>query len=145
MAASGRCAHGQSPAGERIVTSIGQIAGIDHLSATRLRRAGVKTAESFLARIREPEHLRLLSERTGIDSRKLLDMAMSVDLMDMAGMGGRYSALLRAAGIHTMDDLRRYSAEDFLEALTVANHRHRIVKRLPSSRSLQVWIQQAAE
>jgi len=127
------------------VTTIGHIAGIDHLSATRLRKAGIKTAEAFVERTRESDRLRLLSEETGIDSQKLLDMATSVNLLQLRGMGGRYSALLRAAGVHRMEDLHSFSLEEFLETLTLANHEHRIVRRLPSTRSLRMWLQQASE
>lgn len=127
------------------MTTIGQIAGIDHLSATRLRKAGIKTTEAFVERTRESDRLRLLSQETGIDRQKLMDMATSVDLLQLRGIGGRYSALLRAAGVHKMEDLHDLSVEDFLEALTAANHEHRIVRRLPSTRSLQMWIQQASE
>lgn len=127
------------------MTTIGNVAGIDHNSATQLRKAGIKTGEAFLERTQEPEHLRLLSQKTGIDGRKLLDMATSVDLMRLQGMGGRYAALLRAAGVHRKEDLVSLSVEELREVLTVANHERRIVKRLPSTLSLQTWIRQASE
>ena len=127
------------------MTTIGQIAGIDHFSATRLRKAGIKTAEGFVRRTRQSDRLRLLSQETGIDCQKLLDMATSVDLLQLRGIGGRYSALLRAAGIHKMEDLHGFSEKEFREALTAANHEHRIVRRLPSTPSLQTWLRQASE
>lgn len=125
------------------MTTIGQVAGIDHVSATRLRKVGIKTAEAFLERARGPEGVRSLSRQTGIESGKLIDMATSVDLMRLQGMGARYAALLRAAGVNNLEDLAVLAVEDFLADLTVANHQHRIVRRLPSSQSLQAWIDQA--
>lgn len=127
------------------MTTIGHIAGIDHSSATQLRKAGVRTAEAFLQRTREPEHLRSLSQETGIDGQKLLDMATSVDLLSLQGMGGRYAALLRAAGFHRKEDLANLSVQGLRERLTIANHDRRIVKRLPSTQSLHTWIRQACE
>lgn len=126
------------------MTTIGHIAGIDHGAATRLRKAGIKTAEGFLEWLDSPERLHALSQKTGIDSQKLMDMATSIDLMRLEGIGGRYSALLRAAGIHSREDLRKYSASDALRALAAANHEHRIVRRLPSSETVDTWIRSAA-
>lgn len=127
------------------MTTIGQVAGSDHISALRLRRAGIKTAEAFLERVREPDDLQLLSQETGIDCDKLLDLAASIDLLRLVGMGGRYCALLRTTGIHTMEDLRGGSVEEILNALTIANHQHRIVKRLPSLHTVRLWVQQASQ
>ena len=126
------------------MTTIGQIAGIDHGAATRLRKAGIRTAEGLLERLNSPERVQALSQKTGIDRQELMDMATSVDLMRLEGMGGRYSALLRAAGIRSLDDLASCSAPDALQALAAANHEHRIVRRLPSSVTVNAWIQAAS-
>lgn len=127
------------------MTTIGQIAGIDHGAATRLRKAGIRTTETFLEWADHPDRLCTLSQRTGIEHEKLLDMAMSVDLMRLEGIGGRYCALLRAAGIHSLEDLGGYSVREALRALTAANHEHRIVRRLPSSVIVNSWIRAACE
>ena len=125
------------------MTTIGQIAGIDHGAATRLRKAGIRTAEGLLQWLGSPERLRALSQKTGIDRQELMDMATSVDLMRLEGMGGRYSALLRAAGIHSLEELAQCSAPAAVQALAAANHEHRIVRRLPSSVTVDGWIQAA--
>ena len=126
------------------MTTIGQIAGIDHGAATRLRKAGIRTAEGLLEWLDSPERLRALSQKTGIDRQELLDMATSVDLIRLEGMGGRYSALLRAAGIHSLEELGKCSVPDALRALATANHEHRIVRRLPSAVTVDSWIRAAS-
>ena len=126
------------------MTTIGQIAGIDHISATRLRKAGIKTGEALLALTLDTDSLRMLSEETGINYETLVDVARSIELLQLEGMGGRYCALLRAAGIHTTAQLGNSSTEAVMLALHSANHMHRIVKRLPSPRNVEMWILQAA-
>jgi predicted flap endonuclease-1-like 5' DNA nuclease len=125
------------------VTTIGQIVGISHSAATRLRKAGIRTTESFLEWVDSPGRLGELAEMTGIEHEQLLDMAASVGLTRLEGMGGRYSALLRAAGIHSLADLGGYSVAEVLRALTAANFEHRIVRRLPSSVTVDFWIRAA--
>lgn len=126
------------------MTTIAEIAGMDHRSATRLRRAGVKTAEALLDRADAPERLRSLSEQTGIDSESLTRLAATADLMRLDGIGGRYSALLKLAGIDSVAELARHSPEEALEALRAANYRARIVRRLPTPEDVRLWVEQAS-
>ena len=126
------------------MTTIAEVAGVDRQLAMRLRKAGVKTTKGFLERAREDDHLRLLSEQTGIDHRTLLDIAASADLMRLEGLGSKYCALLRMAGIDTVDKLSSLSASDVSRAIEDANHRTRLIRRLPSPGDVASWVQQAA-
>ncbi len=125
--------------------TIGQIAGIDHLCAARLRKAGIRTVEAFLERARAANHRRLLSEQTGIDCETLSDLVTSADFMRLEGMGGRYCALLRAADIHSLAELGELSPQEVMEALLAVNHENRIVRRLPSPQDVRLWVIQASE
>ena len=127
------------------MSTIGNIAGMDHLSAARLRRAGIKTSETFLEEARVAERLRALSEQTGIDRDTLSDLAASADLMRLEGMGGVYCGLLRAAGIHSVAQLRELSPEELRSALFAVNHHRRVVRRLPSPREVKLWVFQASD
>ncbi len=127
------------------MSTIGTIAGMDHLSAARLRRAGIKTSESFLEEARAAERLRGLSEQTGIDRDTLLDLAASADLMRLEGLGGAYCGLLRAAGIHSVAQLGELSPEELTSALFAVNHNRRVVRRLPSPREVKLWVLQASD
>ena len=118
---------------------------MDHLSAARLRRAGIKTSETFLEEARVAERLGALSEQTGIDRDTLLDLAASADLMRLEGMGGAYCGLLRAAGIHSVAQLRELSPEELRSALFAVNHNRRVVRRLPSPREVKLWVFQASD
>lgn len=118
---------------------------MDHLSAARLRRAGIKTSRAFLEEARGEKRLVSLSEATGIDQNTLRDLAASADLMRLEGMGGAYCGLLRAAGIHSVSELGRLSSEEVTTALLAVNHNRRIVRRLPSPREVEMWVSQASD
>ncbi len=118
---------------------------MDHLSAARLRRAGIKTSRAFLEEARGEKRLVSLSEATGIDQNTLRDLAASADLMRLEGMGGAYCGLLRAAGIHSVSELGRLSSEEVTGALLAVNHNRRIVRRLPSPREVEMWVSQASD
>lgn len=126
------------------MTTISDVAGVDHRSATRLRQAGIRTAEAFLDRARNQEDLRLLAQQTGINHQRLADIASTVDLLGVEGLGSRYCALLREAGIHTVEALGEHSPSEILEALEAANHRTRMTRRLPGLPVIRSWVRQAS-
>ncbi len=127
------------------MTSIGLVAGIEHLAAVRLRKAGVRTAEGLLARTMSTDSLAALSDETGLDSEKLMELAEAADFMRLQGMGSKYSALLRTAGIDTLEKLGACSPDAILDRLETANHVARLVRRLPSLKQVESWIRQARE
>ena len=118
---------------------------MDHLSAARLRRAGIKTSRAFLEEARGEKRLVSLSELTGIDQDTLRNLVASADLMRLEGMGGAYCGLLRAAGIHSVSQLGKLSPEEVTMALFAVNHTRRIVRRLPSPREVETWVLQASD
>lgn len=118
---------------------------MDHLSAARLRRAGIKTSRAFLEEARGEKRLVSLSELTGIDQDTLRHLVASADLMRLEGMGGAYCGLLRAAGIHSVSQLGKFSPEEVTMALFAVNHTRRIVRRLPSPREVEMWVLQASD
>ena len=118
---------------------------MDHLSAVRLRRAGIKTSQTFLEEARGEGRLLSLSEQTGIEQETLRELAASADLMRLEGMGGAYCGLLRAAGIHSVAQLGEMSPEEVTGALLAVNHNRRIVRRLPSPREVELWVSQASD
>jgi len=118
---------------------------MDHLSAARLRRAGIKTSQTFLEEARGEKRLLSLSELTGIDQDTLRNLAASADLMRLEGMGGAYCGLLRAAGIHSVSQLAKLSPEEVTRELFAVNHNRRMVRRLPSPREVELWVLQASD
>lgn len=71
--------------------------------------------------------------------------AQTDDLESLSGIGEKYRALLRAAGIRSIIELASEEPAALLERLREANEREDLVKRLPRIGDTEVWVQRAKE
>jgi Domain of unknown function (DUF4332) len=60
------------------------------------------------------------------------------------GVGPKYSALLAAAGIETVDDLAKCDVGNLAKSLADVNAAQGVVKTLPSQEDVAAWIGQAS-
>ncbi|MEX1280238.1 MAG: DUF4332 domain-containing protein [Acidimicrobiia bacterium] len=120
--------------------SIDAIVGIPHRSATKLRRAGVRTTDALLRRAAGADGRRDLAESTGIDDGQLLEWCHRAELLGIRGVGGEYAHLLTVVGVPTLDDLAACDPEDLLGRLTGENDRRRLVRRLPTDEMVASWV-----
>jgi len=127
------------------MASIGAIGGLDHRSATRLRKARVRTTEAFLRRAADRRGRRSLAKETGLAEKDLLRWAHRADLMRIKGIGTEYVTLLEAAGVESIRELRRRNPERLLDAMIDANLLGRIVRRLPTLSMVERWVDDAKE
>jgi predicted flap endonuclease-1-like 5' DNA nuclease len=125
--------------------SIGQIEGLDPKSATRLRKAGVRTTEGLLRVAASKRQRTELAERAGVEADRLLGWVQRADLMRIKGIGGEYADLLDAAGVSTIRALRRRSPTALAAAMAELNERRRIVRRLPTDAMVVQWVALAKE
>lgn len=125
--------------------SIGQIEGLDLKSATKLRKAGVRTTEGLL-KVAATKRQRLeLAERAAVDADALLGWVQRADLMRIKGIGGEYADLLDAVGVSTIRALRRRNPLALTAAIAEINDRKRIVRRLPTDTMVVQWVALAKE
>lgn len=125
------------------MASIGEVQGIDAKSATRLRKAGVRTTEGFLRRAATRSGRTALAGETGLVAAELLRWAHHADLMRVKGIGAEYAHLLDGAGAGTVRDLRRRNAKSLTAKMTEVNEDQRIVRRLPTEGMVAAWIEHA--
>jgi len=71
--------------------------------------------------------------------------AQTDDLESLSGVGEKYRALLRAAGVRSITELASEEPAALLERLSEANEREDLVKRLPRSGDVEAWVQRAKE
>lgn len=71
--------------------------------------------------------------------------AQKDDLESLSGVGEKYRALLRVAGVRSITELASEEPAALLERLREANEREDLVKRLPRSGDVEVWVQRAKE
>ena len=127
------------------MASIGAIKGMAPSSATKLRRAGLRTTEAFLKRAASRAGRAELAERTGLDEVQLLEWLNLADLMRIKGVGSEYSDLLEAVGVTTVRELRRRSPQALLKRMAVLNDNKRLVRRLPTLSMVEGWVAHARQ
>ena len=120
------------------------IVGVDARVGAKLRRAGVATVSDMWSHAGDRTGRTDLSGITGIPADRLAEYARRADLMRIEAIGPRYAALLEAAGVTSLKQLRRRSAGPLHEALTAVNRAQRIVETVPSEGELAEWISRAA-
>jgi predicted flap endonuclease-1-like 5' DNA nuclease len=65
------------------------------------------------------------------------------DLDELSGIGEKYRNLLRATGVKSISGLAKQNPEDLLVKLSEENKKAQIVKRLPSKKNLDDWVERA--
>lgn len=125
------------------MATIGDVEGIDPKSATRLRKAGVRTTEGLLRVAATAKGRRELAAATGLETSRLLAWVNRADLMRIKGIGSEYADLLETAGCDTVKELRRRNASNLTAAMIEINEKKRLVRRLPTEAMVQAWVEQA--
>lgn len=125
------------------MASITAIRSLGHRDSTKLRKAGVRTTESFLRHASGRRGRKDLADRTGLDEKRILSWVNRADLMRVKGIGSEYSDLLEAAGVDTIKELRRRNAANLLDTMTALNLKKRLVRRLPTEAMVADWIESA--
>ena len=122
---------------------VADIAGIDPDMVALLKSNGIRTTARFLDAAKDPKGRKALSEKTGIDEKRLLSWANMADRMRIRGVGQEYASLLQAAGVDTVKELKYRNPERLAKAMADANKRRKLVGVLPSDRAVVRWIEHA--
>lgn len=125
------------------MASISAIQSMDHRSATKLRKAGVRTTSSLLKVASTRTGRRRLARETGLSESDILGWVNRADLLRITGVGSEYADLLEIAGVDTIRELRRRNTDRLLEAMTELNLRKRLVRRLPTDGMVRDWVEEA--
>jgi predicted RecB family nuclease len=122
---------------------IDQVAGIDHKSATKLRKAGVRTSKALIECASTRRGRTALSKETGLTPKDLQVWVHHADLLRVKGIGAEYASLLVEAGVDTLRDLRRRNPTALLAKVIGMNGSQKIVDRLPTEGMVEGWISAA--
>ena len=129
---------------EVAVVRLIDIEGIGEVYIQKLNQAGIRSVKSFLESCATRRGRKQIAEQTGIDEGLILEWVNRADLMRIRGVGEEYSDLLEAAGVDTVAELARRSADNLFQALVTANEEKKLVRRLPVLAQVSDWIAQAA-
>ncbi len=122
---------------------ISDIEGLSAFCASKLKSVGIRTTDALLEAARTVKGRKALSAKTGISEQQLLEWANVSDYMRIPGMGKAKVGLVRAAGVPTVRDLAHRNPARLAQNLKEANTRHKLVRMLPSEKSVEEMIAQA--
>lgn len=127
------------------MVSISAIEGIGPKYRKVLQDSGVRTCEGLLARGATKKGRSELATLTKLGDTRILEWVNRADLMRIKGVSSQYSDLLEAAGVDTVKELKRRRADNLTTAMeeTNAKKKNKLVKRTPSIKVVQGWIDQA--
>lgn len=127
------------------MAKIAAIEGIGDVMAGKLYAVGITTTDGLLAACATAAGRKELAAKTGLDASKLLGWANRADLFRVKGIGTQYSDLLEAAGVDTVPELAQRNAENLHAKMAEVNAAKKLVRQLPTLRSVQAWVAQAKE
>lgn len=122
---------------------ITDINGISDDVAESLKMAGIRTTEKLLEAAKSPKGRKALAAKTDISEKQLLCWANMADRMRVKGLGKEYAELLQLAGVDTVKELKYRNPEKLAKAMAAINVKRKLVRLLPSDKSVSRWIEQA--
>jgi predicted flap endonuclease-1-like 5' DNA nuclease len=122
---------------------ITELEGIGPDAASALRSVGIRTTATLLEAARSPKGRLALKLKTGFDEKRILAWANMADRMRIKGVGGEYAELLRVVGVDTVKELVYRNPERLAKAMAEANRKRKLVRLLPSARTVGRWIDSA--
>jgi predicted flap endonuclease-1-like 5' DNA nuclease len=116
-----------------------QVIGPD--AADVLRKDGIRTTIALLRKAGTPKQRLRLAQKLGTEERCVLDWVTAADRMRVKGIGWEYAELLCAVGVKTVAELKYRNPAKLVEAMADANNTRRLVRLLPSERTVARWIE----
>lgn len=125
------------------MTKLIDIEGVGPAYAAKLQKAGVRSADSLLARGGTPAGRKDIAAKSGVSDAQILEWVNHVDLFRIKGVGSEYADLLEAGGVDTVVELAQRNPEQLLPKLLTVNQAKKLVRRPPGMAQVKSWIQQA--
>jgi predicted flap endonuclease-1-like 5' DNA nuclease len=125
------------------MTKLLNIEGIGPVFAEKLKKIGIKSIESLLAKGGKPGGRKMISQKSGIDETYILEWVNHADLFRIKGVGEEYSDLLEEAGVDTVVELAQRNPDNLHQKIIEVNKMKKLVRRPPSLSAVENWVNQA--
>ena len=122
---------------------LSKIDGLGPQAAVKLKALGIRTAEALLENAVSAKARKALAAKTGISEQQLLEWANIADCMRIKGISTAKAGLLRAAGVTTVREFALRNPQRLAQAMKDANDKRKLVRVLPSEKSVERLIQNA--
>ena len=111
--------------------------------AKLLKSDGIRTTIALLRKAQTPKQRLRIAEKIGADEKHVLAWVTATDRMRVKGVGWEYAELLRVVGVKTVNELRFRNPQKLVKAMMDANTKRKLVRLLPSERTVARWIESA--
>ena len=122
---------------------VSKIDGLTAFAVTKLKSAGIRTTEALLEAARTAKGRKALATKTNLTEQQLLEWANIADCMRIPGMGKAKAELLRATGVTTVREFTHRNPARLAQAMKDVNTKRKLVRMLPSEKSVELLIEQA--
>ena len=109
----------------------------------QLEALSIKTTDDLIRQCASAERRQEIFRETGVGESQLNRWIKLARLLQIKGIGEKYSELLAAAGIDTISDLRTRDPGRLAAELDEVNMRVRLSLRAPAVSFVEDWIRQA--
>ena len=117
--------------------------GVTASEITALKTAGIKTAAALLEAAKTPKGRKELAQVSGLDPKRILELANKADRMRVKGLGKEYADLLHVVGVDTVRALKYRNPGKLAEAMAAANKKRRLVRLVPTEKAVGRWVEDA--
>ncbi len=117
-----------------------EIENIRHHDRKRLGEAGIHSTLDILRACRRRNGTKILSARTGIDRKRIVNWCHIVKLMQVRGIGEREANHLIWSGVKTRKTLSKVSEKKLHEKMKKAKEVHKLKGRIPSEATIKKWV-----
>ena len=122
---------------------LSHIEGLGVQAQAKLKAEGIRTTAGLLDNASTVKARKALSAKTGLSEQDLLAWANIADCMRIKGMGKAKAELIRAAGVVTVREFALRNPERLARAMREANDKRKLVRVMPSDKSVADLIQRA--
>ena len=132
-----------APITDQTSYEVEEVEGIGPSYGKKLRDMGISTTEQLLNQCYNTDGCITVAEHVGIEDFVIRKWASMSDLMRINGIEGQFSELMVYAGIDSVQDLGKQSANALHSRLSISNEAQNRVKSIPDESSLDLMITQA--
>ena len=127
------------------MTALTTLEGVGPAIEEKFKTAGIDSCEELLEKGATAAGRKSIEEASGIAHKLVLKFVNHADLCRVKGVGGEYSELLEAAGVDTVPELAQRNAANLTAAMAKVNEEKKLVRAVPSEKSVTDWVAQAKE
>ena len=124
-------------------THLTSIPGINEGTEAKLNRAGINNVNDLLAEGATPHSREEMATRSGLPAAQILKFVQHADLFRITGICGQTTALLEAAGVHSVAELAQRNASPLHLKLQQVNDSRKTTGKMPTEKQVADWIEEA--